>query len=112
MMHPTNLNSPDFDLMGYQTDLSHRLLTFITSEADRLTLDRRKPSLDEIRAAGDGIIVAALAREQAIFGEALGGNLVRGATHVLDVRASDMGVVPTCMSAYMLARVRYREQLL
>lgn len=112
MMELTNVNSPDFDLMVYQGELSHRLLAAIMSEADRLTLNRSKPSLEAIRTSADEIVIAALDREQAVFGQAIGEVLLRGAAHEVDLRASDMGVVPTCMSAFMVARVRYRKQLL
>ena len=108
----TILNNPDFDLTGHQTELTGRLLAAIMQETDRLTLGRRKPSLDEIRAAGDDIIASSLAKERVVLGEAIGENIVRGATSEVDRYVSDRGVVPACMSAFMVARLRYREHLL
>lgn len=109
---PDHTQSAGLDLVGYQKKLCDVLLGEISAAAERLTLNRRRPSLEEIRIAGDELLIASLTRAQPIFGEAIAGNLVSAATHEIDLRASDRGVVPACMCACMLARVRYREQLL
>lgn len=82
-------------------------------ETARLTNDRRKPSLTEVRDAGIAVGLRVLSEQRAIHGAALGYNLVRiAAIEARYFAEQNLDAINASMAAFLLGAVLFRTDLL
>lgn len=96
----------DDDLEAAQAAICMVIRLAITSEVSRLTKDRRKTTIGEVFEAAIAIGQRTMAEQQALFGPAIGGNLVRLAA--ADVRRyvqAGHSPIDASMAAFVLGAV-------
>lgn len=104
----------DLDLVAVQDEVCAAMLQAVIAEAARLTLDRRKPTLDEVRAVGSAIGRRMLADQEARFPLGSGVspfNLVCAAAQGMDRYVQGRGCVAMSLAGFVLGAVRYRTDM-
>jgi len=104
----------DLDLVAVQDEVCAAMLQAVISEAARLTLDRRKPTLDEVRDVGIVIGRRMLADQEARFPLGSGVspyNLTRSVATQVDHYAQGRGCVVESIAGFALGAVRFRTDM-